>query len=286
MNWTKLFKVGSAKQGLLVVGLICLCNIICVTCFTSGVSSTFVFRKHTSLNAESQGLIGTKSVGVDYGTVRTGVAISIGYAPRPLEILMDYDGNSTDLATQIVDICARENAQQIVMGLPLDKNGTETNQAMVARQFASVLNRESLRRMGPSFRILLWDERYTSKMALANLKQQSKTGQVSSYELLDAESACIILEDFYNAQGAGAEEVLIDDQVLRDACIQEWQERRQLEKDELDRRNQERQTSLDARQSAMQKVRELEATLGVSLSSKKKKKKSNKSRASGTWQTL
>jgi len=73
---------------------------------------------------------------------------------------------------------------------------------------------------------------------------------------------------------------------LRDACIQEWQERRQLEKDELERRNQERQTSLDARQSAMQKVRELEATLGVSLSSKKKKKKSNKSRASGTWQTL
>ena len=70
-----------------------------------------------SLTQESCSLLGVKSIGVDYGVVRTGVAVTVGYDPKPLAILADL--NTTQVCQQVVRTCQSERANQVVVGLPL-----------------------------------------------------------------------------------------------------------------------------------------------------------------------
>jgi RNase H-fold protein (predicted Holliday junction resolvase) len=288
-------------------------------------SKTTPTSTSTSTPTSKMGMGMIKSIGVDYGLVRTGIAITIGYNPRALDILMDYNGNSTHLAHQICAICQREEATQIVMGLPLDKDGTETGQAFLTRDFAQVLLEEALRRMGPSLKLYLWDERYTSKLALAHVKNAAaQTFRSSRYSsgsgsgtsssdvsraLVDADSACIILEDFYKEQAQAqaatttgtdstfdAEEVVLWEDGLRNTCLEEYAHQQEQKQQQQQVYQEQRSQSYNARQDAMQKVRDMEAAsngtgTGNGSKKKKKKKKAAKRRSSSsgggaTWQTL
>jgi len=73
-----------------------------------------------------------------------------GLSPRPLAILKS-SSNATEVSLQIVRMCESETAQQLVLGLPLDKNGTETKQAEIIREFASTLAITCLEYLGPNF---------------------------------------------------------------------------------------------------------------------------------------
>lgn len=101
-----------------------------------------------AITKESCQLLGVKSVGVDYGLVRTGVAVTIGYDPKPLRILKDL--NNTEVSQQVIEICSAEKANQVIVGLPLHKNGTEANQTKITRAFASELANHVIRNLGRS----------------------------------------------------------------------------------------------------------------------------------------
>lgn len=90
-----------------------------------------------AITKESCRLLGIKSLGVDYGLVRSGVAATVGYDPTPLRILSNL--NNTELSQHIVEICRSEQASQVIVGLPLHKNGTEANQTTITRMFAAEL---------------------------------------------------------------------------------------------------------------------------------------------------
>mmetsp|Transcript_53731 Transcript_53731/g.60017 ORF Transcript_53731/g.60017 Transcript_53731/m.60017 type:complete len:443 (-) Transcript_53731:196-1524(-) len=191
-------------------------------------------------------LLGIKSIGVDYGLVRTGLAVSIGYNPEALDVIITehpllqrqqmYKNNTevttmssyasgignnrnksthkkdedederrleiqrSTVAQKVIEIARRENVNRIVIGLPLHKNGTEATQTTLTRKFAcGHLAKLSLRILGPDVSIFLFDERYTSKLAAARIR--STTSQNHNNELygtLDAESAKIILEHYYD----------------------------------------------------------------------------------------
>jgi len=243
-----------------------------------------LFSTNGDLQQFGNSLVGIKSVGVDYGTVRTGIAVSRGLSPRPLAILKS-SSNATEVSLQIVRMCESETAQQLVLGLPLDKNGTETKQAEITREFASTLAITCLEYLGPIFSLWFWDERYTSKFAMARLQSTNHAGVDLSRTWIDADSACILLEDYYKENGQGAERINTlssDDDVA--ICVKKWEERQALKQAALDAHNKQREITINARSKAMKRVIELEAQMNGTISTgKKKKNKVGKKNKSSGW---
>lgn len=175
---------------------------------------------------ESCPLLGVKSLGVDYGLVRTGLAVTVGYDPTPLAILSDW--NTTDALC--VEICSRAATQQavqrIIVGLPLHKNGTVAEQTRITLAFATQLAAAVLSQFGPHVPVLLFDERYTSKEAAARAhsRHPPRQRQAALYGTLDAVAACIILENYYEDNGVGAHPVPLSESVQR-ACLEQYAER-------------------------------------------------------------
>ena len=111
--------------------------------------------------------VGRKTIGVDYGRKRTGVCVSVGYAPRPLPLIC-HDDNCTDVAQQVAKIAKKEGAEQIVVGFPFNSTGGEGEQAMYTRQFVRALQEAC-----PTCAIFLWDERFSTSDAREKLQQVS-----------------------------------------------------------------------------------------------------------------
>jgi putative Holliday junction resolvase len=223
------------------------------------------------MTRDSCPLLGVKSVGVDYGLVRTGVAATVGFNPKPLEILTDL--NNTQVCQRVVEICRAEQAKQVVVGLPLHKNGTEAEQTNLTRIFAAELANHVLYELGPDCPVYLWDERYTSKEAAA--RAYTKNPRQSLYGTLDADAACIILENFYNDNGEGAERVPVSEEVL-EKHEEIRRQRLQLEEAMAQAALQERNSRLQWRKEAMEKDRLHMVDNESDGSSKKKKKRKRK----------
>jgi len=224
--------------------------------------------------------------------------VTIGYNPKPLAILSNYVNNTQVLCTQIAQLVQSERAEQVIVGLPLHKNGTVAEQTLITREFAQRLKCTLYATFGPDrVPIYLWDERYTSKEAEARARALSNKKDASRdfYGELDADAACIILEHYYADGGLDAERVeLPDDDEVRQVVEEAWQ-LRVLEinrdfKDMVERRN----SNVNARQLAMERGKILEEKLarenmeqGDSHSNKKKRPKKKRSFGGGVkWITL
>ncbi|CAJ1930292.1 unnamed protein product [Cylindrotheca closterium] len=224
-----------------------------------------------AITKESCQLLGIKSVGVDYGLVRTGVAATIGYEPTPLKILSNL--NNTEVSQHVVQMCRAEQASQVIVGLPLHKNGTEANQTTITRMFAAELADHVIKNLGPSVSVLLFDERYTSKEAAA--RAHSKDPNRNLQGQLDAVAACIILESYYNDNGHGAELVEVDP-TLYEECVNVWEEKRIHEEKRLQEEMRDRDARRAWRKEAMERDRTMEETASTNTNTKKKKKKRKK----------
>ena len=240
-----------------------------------------------SITQESCPLLGVKSLGVDYGLVRTGLAVTVGYEPIPLVILQGIpDGattwNATDVCAGVMEYAVSQQVQRIIVGLPLHKNGTIAGQTNVTLKFGAELTAMALRTLGPRVPVLFFDERYTSKEAEARAHSRNP-GQGSLYGTLDAEAACIILENYYQDGGLGAHvlELPVD---VRDECLRQFQLRQQ-EQERLRRQIQEeRESRVQRRKDAMARALEEERIRSQSdeptdsrgRKAKKKKKKQSK----------
>lgn len=224
-------------------------------------------------------LIGTKSIGVDYGLARTGVAVSIGYEPQPITILSKL--NVTQTCSKILQYCKSENAHQIIVGLPLHKNGTEALQTTLTRNFAQTLACCALAQCGPdkSPSIYLWDERYTSKEAAARLL--NKNAHQNLYKQLDADAACIILENYYDENGKGAQIVTVNEN-MKEICLQAWNiQQQEDEQRKLQEATMRKESSRgQRRQEAMERAHKLEESMArdgtLKPTTRKKKKKKRK----------
>jgi len=244
---------------------------------SSILESEDVLRAAAAITRDSCPLLGVKSVGVDYGLVRTGIAATVGYNPKPLEIISDL--NNTEVCERIVEICHSEQVQQVIVGLPLHKNGTEAEQTNLTRVFAAELAVKVLQTFGPNVPVYMWDERYTSKEAAA--RAHSRDPNQVLYGILDAEAACIILENFYNDNGEGAERVPVAEEIV--ARYQEiWELKQKQEEALAEAALSDRYARLQWRKEAMERDRQLEARLlamsgtSSSRSSPSKKKKKGK----------
>ena len=219
------------------------------------------------LTQSSCQLLGVKSIGVDYGLVRMGVAKTIGYQPTAVDILADL--NATQVADYVVKLAKIEGASRIIIGLPLHKNGTVAEQTNLTVAFGQVLAQASLRALGEDVSVELWDERYTSKAAAARL--HARNPRQALYGMLDAEAACIILEQYYNDNGKDSIQVRVEDEHVRQACLEEFEQLRKRERIEKESHLNERERLIQRRKEAI--LRDQQASAASPTNKKKKKKK-------------
>jgi putative holliday junction resolvase len=103
-----------------------------------------------------------KVMALDYGSARTGVAVSdpTGTLARPL-CVVERAGSEAGLA-ELMRLVREEGAERIVVGLPLTLRGERGEQAAETERFVEAL------RAAVSVPVELWDERFTTDLAQQN----------------------------------------------------------------------------------------------------------------------
>lgn len=128
-------------------------------------------------------------LGLDIGDRRIGIAISdpLGITAAGLETI-ERKNNKIDVE-RVKQIAERHGAVEIVVGLPLNMDGTSGDQADKVRSFASKLARAT------GLPIVYEDERLSTVSAIRTLTVQGvKTGR--NKDLVDMQAAAIILQKF------------------------------------------------------------------------------------------
>lgn len=130
-----------------------------------------------------------KIMAVDYGDSRTGLAMcdkgEILASP-----LYTINMKEFDKCLEMTAQAAKENrAELIVVGNPINMNGTEGPRSEKCRLFADRL-RELV-----SVDVVMWDERSSTVTAIGYMNDVNKRGK-KRREVLDSAAAAVILEGF------------------------------------------------------------------------------------------
>lgn len=129
-------------------------------------------------------------LGVDYGERRIGLAISdpLGMIAQPLPTVTRRRGKRPPVA-EIAGITQEREAEAIVVGLPLDEHGDESDWTREVRAFGEKLAERT------ALPLHFVDERMTSARAQRAIREAglSRT-QRERKDLVDATAAVIILQ--------------------------------------------------------------------------------------------
>lgn len=126
---------------------------------------------------------------VDYGDVRTGVAVcdKNEILASPVKVITQRDADI--LADEITALAKERSAESFVVGLPKNMDGSEGFRADACREFAKKLEEKS------GLEVNLYDERLTT-VAAHNALNMTNTRGKKRKAVVDAVSAVMILEDF------------------------------------------------------------------------------------------
>ena len=131
-------------------------------------------------------------IGLDHGSRRIGVAVGdseTGMAfARPAILRRNL---AADLGV-VASLVAAESAQLVVIGLPLNMDGTEGEQAAAARTFGERL-------VALDLRVAYEDERLSSWEAVERLTEAGRRPRRESGEL-DSTAARLILQQYLDAR--------------------------------------------------------------------------------------
>ncbi len=131
----------------------------------------------------------TRILGLDVGDARIGIALSdpLGITAGGLETI-DRINIEQDVS-RIAQIAHRHEAAQIVVGLPLNMDGSAGSQAEKVKSFGRKLARAT------GLPLVYEDERLTTISAIRTLTLQGvKTGH--NKHLVDRQAAAVILQKF------------------------------------------------------------------------------------------
>ena len=144
-------------------------------------------------------LIG-RVLGVDHGTRRTGLALSDpgGSIAQPLEVVA---GKEMVSIQRIVEIVTERQVEEVVVGLPVNMDGTLGPQA---RSVEAFVERLAERLEVP---IATWDERLTSLQADQALAppdprrrgRRPRLSRSDRHEKRDKIAACLMLQSYLDA---------------------------------------------------------------------------------------
>ena len=126
---------------------------------------------------------------VDYGKVRTGLAVSDPGERLASPVCVIEERNSQRLAEKIAQHARERQAEQIVLGLPRNIDGSEGDSAHNVREFQQLLKDTS------GLEVVLRDERGTTITAHGYLNVTNTRGKKRK-SMVDSVAAVIILQDY------------------------------------------------------------------------------------------
>ena len=128
---------------------------------------------------------------VDLGRARIGLAVGVDefkvVTPRPA---LAASGKLKTDAANIAEVAKREEAESVVLGLPIEEDGEEGSMARIARLLAGHLTELGLK-------VALVDERFTSVEAESSLRS-TELKAAGRRKLRDGEAASLILERYWD----------------------------------------------------------------------------------------
>ena len=134
------------------------------------------------------------ALGVDLGERRIGLAASdpLGLTARAV-MTIPHVSLAQDVA-RVGEVARRQRAQRIVVGLPLNMDGSVGPAARRATRFANALRRNL------SVEVVLWDERLSTREAQEALALKRGPGRERGDDT-DEVAAAVMLQDYLNTQG-------------------------------------------------------------------------------------
>ena len=130
-----------------------------------------------------------KILAIDYGEARTGLAICdrTEFLASPLGTLEERD--FAKLVTKIVYTIREYGAEAVVVGLPVNMDGSHGEKAEKCKRLADTIMKLT------GLPVALWDERQTTMQA-ANYLNETNVRGAKRKEIIDQVAATIILESF------------------------------------------------------------------------------------------
>lgn len=131
-------------------------------------------------------LAGVRFLGVDYGSSRTGLAVSdpMAVTCRPFGILAQRDKDR--LIGEILSTARELGVEVIVVGIPRPLAGGTNRQLETVLDFVRQLESGAQRGQGGRIAVHTWDERFTTSLARRRPRSNKE----------DAVAACYMLQSY------------------------------------------------------------------------------------------
>lgn len=133
---------------------------------------------------------GDKILGVDFGLKRVGLAVcdSLHILATPLPVY--YTKSMRNSIDHVARVAKEQGVSAVVVGLPLNLDGSESVQSGRARAFARTLSKVT------GLPVELFDERLTTVEANELLIEAGVTKAADRAKLIDSMSAKVILQSY------------------------------------------------------------------------------------------
>jgi len=130
-----------------------------------------------------------KILAVDFGDARTGLACcdKDELIASPLCVIADH--NKERVIDKIIEAAKENRVEEIVVGNPINMNGTAGPRSELCRSVADTLAEKS------GIPVKMWDERSTTVSAIGILNQTDVRGKKRK-AVIDAVAAVLILENY------------------------------------------------------------------------------------------
>ena len=130
-----------------------------------------------------------KIMAVDFGDARTGLAICDKTELLASPVGVIHEKRFEHAVEKVAAAAAENRAEAVIVGLPLNMNGSEGHRAELCRNFAEQLSSRV------NVPVRMWDERQTTVSAAGYLNQTDTRGKKRK-EVIDAVAAVIILDSY------------------------------------------------------------------------------------------
>lgn len=126
---------------------------------------------------------------VDLGDARTGIAVcdKLEMLASPVGTITEY--NKDKLIDKINDLVTEYNVEELVLGNPVNMDGTEGARAQMYKEFGEKLKNKTGKK------VTMWDERATTVSATEILNFTNTRGKKRK-AIIDTVSAVLILESY------------------------------------------------------------------------------------------
>lgn len=134
-----------------------------------------------------------RSMGLDYGDKTIGIAISdiMGWTAQSKAVIRR--NNLRDDFAKLKEYIVEYNVEEIIVGLPINMDGTAGNRVDKTEQFVNFLKKRI------NIPIILWDERLSTKQA-ESILLEANLSRKKRKKVIDQLAASIILQNYLDTK--------------------------------------------------------------------------------------